>query len=57
MDGFTVGQRVQMATHTDAWMRGDRYGTVEKVGIKYVHVRMDKSGRLIRFSPGNVKTI
>lgn len=32
------GQRVAIAPHTDAFMQGFRYGTVEKVGRKYVTV-------------------
>ena len=42
------GQRVATMAHTDAWMQGDRYGTVIKVGRKYLHVQMD-SGRKLRF--------
>jgi hypothetical protein len=51
---FTEGQRVQAHPATDTWMRGDRYGTVERVGSKYVRVRMDISGHLKRFSPDNL---
>lgn len=41
-------QRVELHPATDAWMRGDRYGIVVKTGRKYVHVRMDRSGRVLR---------
>lgn len=46
---FVIGQRVQAHPNTDAWMRGDRFGTVERVGRAYVHVRMDRSECLIAF--------
>jgi len=48
---FTVGQRVQAHPGTDAWIFGDRYGEVVRVGRKWVHVRMDRSGRTLRFHP------
>ena len=43
------GDRVQIRPHHDIWMMGDRYGTIEKVARKYIHVRLDKSGRLWKF--------
>lgn len=51
---FSVGQRVATGAHTDHFMRGDRYGTVEKVGKYVVYVRLDKSGRLYRANPLNI---
>lgn len=48
--------RVQAHPATDAWMRGDRYGTVTKVGRKYVHVAMDRSGRTLLFLPKNIES-
>lgn len=42
------GQRVALMPHTDTWMQGDRYGTVTKIGRKWLYVRMD-SGRNRRF--------
>jgi len=54
LSDFKVSQRVQAHPSTDTWVRGDRYGTVEKIGRKYVHVRMDKSGRLVQFIPDNL---
>ena len=45
---------VQAHPATDTWMRGDRFGTIERIGRKYIHVRMDKSGRLVRFTPDNL---
>lgn len=39
---------------TDAWMQGDRYGTVTKVGRKWVHVRMRRSDKVRKFLPGDL---
>lgn len=47
---FVAEQRVQAHPSTDTWMRGDRFGTVERVlrgGT--ILVKMDRSGRAIRF--------
>lgn len=46
-----IGKRVELHPATDQWIMGDRFGTVEKVGRKFLHVRMDKSGRLYRALP------
>ena len=45
---FEVGQRVQAHPATDRWMRGDRFGTVEEVGTRFVWVRFDLSGDLVK---------
>lgn len=45
--------RVELSPSTDAWMAGDRFGEVVKVGSTYVHVRMDRSGRT-RMVPPNL---
>lgn len=42
------GERVALMSHTDWWMQGERYGTVTKIGTKWLHVQMD-SGRKRRF--------
>lgn len=52
---FTPGQRVETHPATDAWMSGERFGTVEKLGTKSVHVRMDVSLALKRFHPTNLR--
>ena len=44
-----IGERVQAQPWTDAWMRGDRYGSINRTGRKYVYVKMDRSGRIRRF--------
>ena len=48
---FPIGIRVQAHPATDAWMMGDRYGNVVKLGRKYISVAMDRSGKVRRFSP------
>jgi len=48
------GYRVRSHPATDAFMAGDVYGTVEKVGSKWIHVRMDRSKRLRKFNPANL---
>jgi hypothetical protein len=57
--GFTTkdyakGARVQAHPATDTWMRGDRYGTVVSVGKRLIHVRMDRSNRVVKFTPDNL---
>ncbi len=48
---WKVGERVQAHPATDVWMRGARFGTVRKVGRKWVHVKLDKLDRIVKFSP------
>jgi hypothetical protein len=54
---FLKGQRVQMRPATDAFMMGDRYGNVVKIGQKLVHVKMDRSGKIRKVSPGNLEPV
>ena len=54
---FYVGQRVSMHPATDAFMMGDRYGDVVKVGKSKIHVKMDRSGKTRLVSPGNLEHI
>lgn len=42
-----VGDRIQTLPHTDMWVRGDRFGVVEKVTASRVWVRLDRSGRYL----------
>lgn len=57
-----IGRRVELSPACDAWMRGDRYGEIVKTTMGsrnmldprdsanvYVHVKLDKSGRVRRF--------
>lgn len=56
-DTFSIGERVQAHPATDTWMRGDRFGVVEHISKgrkRLVHVRMDISKRLLRFSADNL---
>lgn len=43
-----VGERVESHPATDAWMMGDRFGTITKITRKYVHVEMDRSAPMGR---------
>lgn len=52
---LVVGDRVEMAAHTDAWMRGDRYAKVEGVGTKMVTLRFERSGRSMRIHPVQIE--
>ncbi len=54
---FDEGQRVELSPSTDAWMMGDRYGAVVKVGRKVVHVQMDRSGRVRKLHPRYISQI
>lgn len=47
LNDFRVGNRVQLAAHTDLWMRGARYGEVILVTAKKVHVRLDATDRTV----------
>jgi len=49
--GWGIGMRVQLHPATDAWMSGDKYGTIVLFGRKYVHVKMDRSGRTRKLEP------
>lgn len=54
---FPVGRRVESHPATDAWMRGDRYGEVIKVGRTWIYVYMDRSGRVLKFTPDNLTSV
>lgn len=51
---FSTGQRIETHPATDAWMRGDRFGTVTVIGRKYVSIKMDVSKRTLRMLPSNI---
>lgn len=51
------GQRVAIHPATDAWMQGDRFGVVVLVGRKWVHVQCDRSGRVRKCRPHDVKEL
>ena len=63
-----IGKRIELHPATDAWMSGDRYGTIVKTtmrtanmidprdsAIVFVTVKMDKSGRTRRFHESNIR--
>jgi hypothetical protein len=52
---FKTGQRVQTHPATDAWMQGDRFGTVEHIFRNgRIAVRLDRSGRIRAFMAENL---
>ena len=48
-----LGRRVELHPATDAWMMGDRYGTIVKVNKSNVSIKMDKSGRTLKVTENN----
>lgn len=54
---FKIGDRVQLHPATNLWMRGDRYGTIIKIGRLLVHLKMDKSGRTVRIHPEGIAEV
>lgn len=46
---YHANQRVQAHPATDAAAQGDRFGTIEAIGRKYIHVKMDRSGKVRKF--------
>lgn len=54
---FKTSERVAAAAFTDSFMRGDRYGNVVKVGRIFVHVLMDRSGKVKRFLPDRLEHV
>lgn len=55
---FENAQRVQLAPVLDAWMRGDRYGTVVRTNSDgSVKVRLDRSRRLVNLLPRDISAV
>ncbi len=52
-----AGQRIEISPSMDAWMQGDLYGEVVKLGRTRVHVRMDRSNRILRLVPDQIERI
>jgi hypothetical protein len=48
---------VQAHPATDAWISGDRYGTVVKIGRILIHVKMDRSGKIRKFTSVDVEGV
>lgn len=57
LQDLKIGHRVQLSPAADAWMQGDRYGEVVRVGRSIVHVKMDRSGRVRWFHPETIAEI
>lgn len=53
---FKTKDRVQLHPATDLWMRGARYGTIERTGprARYAYVRLDATGKLVRVPINNL---
>lgn len=68
MADYRIGKRVQLHPATDAWMMGDRFGTIVSVSRRsrsYLdprdprngrsfRVKMDRSARTLRVSESNI---
>jgi hypothetical protein len=54
VEHFAKGDRVELHPGLDRWMMGDRFGTVERLGRLFVYVRMDRSGKTIKFHPSSI---
>lgn len=57
LSDLKLGARVQLSPASDAWMSGDRYGEVVRLGRQIVHVKMDRSGRVRWFHPETILEI
>lgn len=51
---IAVGTRVQTHPATNAWMRGDRYGTIEGTRGNKLAVRLDRSNKISYFTVENL---
>lgn len=47
---YQVGDRVEISPSCDLWMMGARYGEVVKVGRKLIHVKLDRTGKVHKFT-------
>jgi ribosomal protein L21E len=55
LEQFQVGDRIEISPALDRWMAGDRFGTVTKLGLRYLRVDMDASGQNIAVMPEHVQ--
>jgi len=56
--GFRKDSRVELHPGTDRWIMGDRFGEVlgvTKAGL--IRVKLDKSGKTLKFKPENLRQI
>ena len=52
---YAPGERIELHPATDAWMSGDRFGTVvRQLRSGILLVKMDVSGRTRRVHPDNI---
>ena len=54
---FKPGARIELHPATDLWMRGARFGTVRKIGRKFLTVEIDALRRPIRIRPDDIGSI
>ena len=52
-----AGKRVELHPRLDAWMLGDRFGEVVEVGRKWVHIKMDRSGKVRKVAPDDLQEL
>ena len=56
-----IGMRVEMPAYSDRWMMGDRYGEIVRINTKrntsFCHVRLDKSGKVVRVHMDALKPV
>lgn len=45
--------RVQTPVHTDAWMRGDRYGTIVRIYPKRIKGNQERAVAIVRCDRSN----
>lgn len=57
LEDFNKDDRVELSPHLDAWVAGDRFGCVVGKGRVYVHVEMDRSKKIRRISPENLRKL
>ena len=57
VNDFHVGDRVELHPATDLWMRGARFGSVAKLGRKYLTIELDLLARTVKVAPGNIYKI
>lgn len=59
VSSFKVGDRIELSPATDAWMMGNRFGEVKKLGRAWVRVQLDHSrqGLLVSVHPNLIYAI
>jgi hypothetical protein len=57
LNDFRKSHRVELHPATDAWMMGDRFGAITRIGRKYLSILMDRSGKVRKVTPDNIYDI